>query len=120
MQRLLQLTLLAGLTPAISTSAAVPTHPDGAGLHAAAFQQVVDDFNRTDRETVVQHIANAAAWDWMRMNVPWFECPDADLQEIYYNHSSFCDLVITGLVGLRPRADDLLEMNPLIPAGTWD
>jgi hypothetical protein len=32
-----------------------------------------------------------------------------------YNHSSFCDLVITGLVGLRPRADDLLEVNPLLP-----
>ena len=23
----------------------------------------------------------------------------------YYNHSTFCDLIITGIVGLRPRAD---------------
>ncbi len=37
-----------------------------------------------------------------------------------YNHSSFCDLVITGLVGLRPRADDVIEVNPLVPDGTWD
>jgi hypothetical protein len=37
-----------------------------------------------------------------------------------YNHSSFCDLVITGLVGLRPRADDDVEVNPLVPDGTWD
>lgn len=36
-----------------------------------------------------------------------------------YNHSTYCDLVITGLVGLRPRADELLEVNPLIPA-EWD
>ncbi|MBL7134023.1 MAG: discoidin domain-containing protein [Phycisphaerae bacterium] len=37
-----------------------------------------------------------------------------------YNHSSYCDLVITGLVGLRPRADDTVEVNPLVPAGEWD
>ncbi len=37
-----------------------------------------------------------------------------------YNHSTFCDLVITGLVGLRPRPDDIIEVNPLVPEGTWD
>jgi len=37
-----------------------------------------------------------------------------------YNHSSFCDLVITGLVGLRPRADNVVEVNPLVPEGEWD
>jgi hypothetical protein len=36
-----------------------------------------------------------------------------------YNHSTFCDLIITGLVGLRPRADDTLEVNPLAP-DSWD
>ncbi len=38
----------------------------------------------------------------------------------YYNHSTFNDLIITGLVGLRPRADDTIEVNPLVPAGKWD
>ena len=33
-----------------------------------------------------------------------------------YNHSTYCDLVITGLIGLRPRADDVVEVNPLAPA----
>lgn len=37
----------------------------------------------------------------------------------HYFHSGFVDLVITGLVGLRPRADDSLEVNPLVPEG-WD
>ena len=37
-----------------------------------------------------------------------------------YNHSTYCDLIITGLVGLRPRADDLLEVNPLAPEGVFD
>ncbi|RGN50867.1 MULTISPECIES: glycosyl hydrolase family 65 protein [unclassified Bacteroides] len=38
----------------------------------------------------------------------------------YYNHSTFNDLIITGLVGLRPRIDDMVEVNPLIPEGKWD
>jgi len=32
-----------------------------------------------------------------------------------YNHSTFCDLVITGLMGLRPRPDNVLRVNPLTP-----
>jgi hypothetical protein len=36
-----------------------------------------------------------------------------------YNHSAYCDLVITGLIGLRPRADDIVEVNPLAPE-SWD
>ena len=38
----------------------------------------------------------------------------------YYNHSSYNDLIISGLVGLRPRADDVVEVNPLLPENTWD
>lgn len=37
-----------------------------------------------------------------------------------YNHSTYCDLVISGLVGLRPNATDTVEVNPLVPARTWD
>lgn len=37
----------------------------------------------------------------------------------YYNHSTFCDLVITGLCGLRPSAGNELVVNPLIPADAW-
>jgi predicted GH43/DUF377 family glycosyl hydrolase len=36
-------------------------------------------------------------------------------RSVDYNHSGYCDLIITGLVGLRPRADDTLEVNPLVP-----
>jgi len=38
----------------------------------------------------------------------------------YYNHSTFNDLIISGLVGLRPRMDNTLEVNPLIPEGKWN
>jgi len=37
-----------------------------------------------------------------------------------YNHSTYNDLIITGLVGLRPRADDVVEVNPLLPSKQWD
>jgi hypothetical protein len=38
----------------------------------------------------------------------------------YYNHSTFNDLIITGLVGLRPRTDNTIEVQPLVPAGKWN
>jgi len=38
----------------------------------------------------------------------------------YYNHSTFCDLVISGLVGIMPRADETIEVSPLLPDGAWD
>jgi len=38
----------------------------------------------------------------------------------YYNHSTFCDLIITGIAGLVPRDDTTVEVDPLIPHGTWD
>ncbi len=38
----------------------------------------------------------------------------------YYNHSTFADLLISGVVGLRPRADDTVEVQPLLPDGVWD
>ena len=36
-----------------------------------------------------------------------------------YNHSTFCDLVIAGLVGLVPQEDRSVRLQPLAPA-SWD
>jgi hypothetical protein len=36
-----------------------------------------------------------------------------------YNHSTFCDLVITGAAGIVPRPDSILEVSPLFPE-EWD
>lgn len=38
----------------------------------------------------------------------------------FYNHSTFCDIVISDLVGLKPRTDNIVEVNPLIPENKWD
>ena len=48
-------------------------------------------------------------------NGTWLK-PDSDRSR-YYNHSTFCDLVISGLVGLVPREDNMVVVDPLIPAG---
>jgi hypothetical protein len=37
----------------------------------------------------------------------------------HYSHSGYVDLIISGLVGLRPQADDTIEVNPQIPE-KWD
>jgi hypothetical protein len=38
----------------------------------------------------------------------------------YYNHSTYADLLVTGVVGLVPRDDNRVEVCPLLPEATWD
>lgn len=44
-----------------------------------------------------------------------FEGHDGYNHSEHYFHSSFNDLVITGLIGLKTRDDDVLEIDPLAP-----
>jgi hypothetical protein len=37
-----------------------------------------------------------------------------------YNHSTFCDLIISGLVGFQPGEGDAFTVKPLVPDGVWD
>ena len=37
----------------------------------------------------------------------------------WYHHSTFADLLIGGVVGLRPREDDRVEVYPLLPDNAW-
>src|SRR2546426_2598976 len=53
-------------------------------LGPEALRRYVASFNRNDRETVRSHIDNSAAASWMEANVPFFECPDRDIEEIYH------------------------------------
>ena len=45
---------------------------------------------------------------------------DDQLRSFYYNHSTFNDLVITGIVGLRPAEGTSFVVNPLITADALD
>ena len=37
----------------------------------------------------------------------------------YYNHSGYADLVITGLIGLRPESGSSFTVHPLLPSAKW-
>lgn len=37
----------------------------------------------------------------------------------YYNHSTYNDLLITGLVGLRPSSNNVFSVRPLLPPDQW-
>ncbi len=62
---------------------------------------------RTDGRPYVAEAANPDNGSWDGHNTFY--------HSEHYFHSAYVDLIITGLVGLRPRADDSVEVNPLVP-----
>ena len=36
-----------------------------------------------------------------------------------YNHSTYADQIISGLIGLQPRPDGIVSIAPLLPENTW-
>ena len=44
----------------------------------------VDEFNSQDEECYANDVKNADALEWMRREVPIFECPDKDIERAYY------------------------------------
>jgi hypothetical protein len=53
-------------------------------LKAENFRHHVDHFNRMEDENKVNAISNAQSWEWMKANIPLFDCPQDNFQEIYY------------------------------------
>jgi hypothetical protein len=53
-------------------------------LSPSAYQKGIDEFNRGDVELITNTVPNARAWEWMKENIPWFDCSDKEIQEIYY------------------------------------
>ena len=53
-------------------------------LKADDFRHYVDYFNRMEDENIAQAIPNSAAWNWMKANIPLFECPQDNFEELFY------------------------------------
>jgi len=53
-------------------------------LDPNAFTHYVEAFNQNDRELYLQHVPNTNTWDWLQQNVPLLECPDPEIEEIYW------------------------------------
>ncbi len=66
--------------------AACAKEPRGSAfiLDEGSFKHHVDFFNGMEPETIVNHVSNARSWQWMKENIPFFECPDRDFERIYY------------------------------------
>ncbi|XZE52781.1 MGH1-like glycoside hydrolase domain-containing protein [Planctomycetaceae bacterium SH139] len=76
--------------------------------------QVLKTYSLTHRKDGRPYIAEAANPD----TGSWQGYDNYNHSE-HYLHSGYCDLIVTGLAGLRPRDDEMLEVNPLLPAA-WD
>lgn len=74
-----------------------------------AFHTYVHSLHWGDKPYVGEYLDEKTG-AWLKGNNP---------RSRYYNHSTFADHVIGGVVGLRPRADDIVEIYPLLPADTW-
>lgn len=78
------------------------------------YMKILRTYSRTQRLNGRPYIAEAAnpfSGSWSGHNHYY--------HSEHYLHSGYIDLVITGLVGLRPQSDNSLEVNPLIP-DEWD
>ncbi|MCL3780099.1 hypothetical protein EMN47_06815 [Prolixibacteraceae bacterium JC049] len=53
-------------------------------LKADDFAHYVEFFNSVDDEPIKSPIRNSQCWDWMQNNVPLFQCPDEEIEQIYY------------------------------------
>ena len=80
------LVLLAGVfaATALAGEFSPPVAPRPQVLKADAFQRFIDQFNRDDNELYRNTISNRIAWDFLKDNIPLFECPDPNLNETYY------------------------------------
>jgi hypothetical protein len=80
----------------------------------ADYMRLLSVYARTHRKLGKPYIAEAAHPD----TGSW-EGHDNYNHSEHYFHSGFVDPVITGLIGLRPRSDNQLEVHPLAP-DDWD
>jgi hypothetical protein len=74
------------------------------------------DYLRLLRQYTHQHFLASGKPDIQEDYNPETGAPIVGLpRSHHYFHSTYIDLVLSGLIGLRPRADNVLEVDPLIP-----
>ena len=53
-------------------------------LKPASFSHYIDRFNSMEDENVTNFVSNADSWNWLSKEIPFFECPDHEVEEMYY------------------------------------
>lgn len=73
------------------------------------------DYLRLLRQYTHQHFLSPGHADIQEDYNPDTGAPIVGLaRSHHYLHSTYVDLILTGLIGIRPRSDEMLELNPLI------
>ena len=53
-------------------------------LNPGAFTNYVAHFNSMEDENITNLVSNADSWNWLQKEIPFFECPDREVEEMYY------------------------------------
>jgi hypothetical protein len=53
-------------------------------LDPLTFKHYIDEFNAYDNDLYGQHIPNSKAWEFLELNIPFFDCPDKTIERTYY------------------------------------
>ena len=53
-------------------------------LKPDTFSHYIANFNAMEDENVTNFISNADSWNWLQKEIPFFECPDREVEEMYY------------------------------------
>ncbi|ROS75262.1 LamG-like jellyroll fold domain-containing protein [Cellulomonas sp. PhB143] len=77
------------------------------------YADALETYARTQYKNGKPYVAEAHSADQDR----WIYDGQAHSED--YLHSTYTDLVLSGLLGLQPQADDTLRIDPLVPAD-WD
>ena len=72
------LCFLCSLLFTFSAFAAEPT------LKPASFSHYIEHFNAMEDENITNFVSNADSWNWLIKEIPFFECPDREVEEMYY------------------------------------
>ena len=78
------------------------------------YVELLRTYTRTqfkDGRPYIAESANPYTGSWFGSNMP--------NHSEHYSHSGYADLILSGLLGIRPMADGTLAVNPLIP-DDWD
>jgi hypothetical protein len=51
-------------------------------LDPEAFRHYIDEFNGILQEDFANYIPDAPAWQFLKANIPFFTCPDHDVEQI--------------------------------------
>lgn len=83
MRKQILITLLL-LTVCYSVRASLVQHQTDSFINLSVLRDYVDKFNAKDDELFATYIPNNRAFEFLSTNIPLFECPDKQLEEVYY------------------------------------